>query len=66
MKVVRALVIDTFMYDEVLTILFRNKDAGTVGAAKFGGFGKTVILSGREMCLTDFAPNLGLLLSVVP
>ena len=43
-KIVRAFRINAFVYNKVFTILFRNKNVGTMRATKFVGFGKSIIL----------------------
>ena len=43
MKIVRTFRISAFVYNKVLTVLFWNKNVGTMRAAKFVGFGKSII-----------------------
>jgi hypothetical protein len=66
MKIIRALWIYTFMYDEVLTILLMTEIVIAMRALQNGSFGEAVIFGWRKKCLADFAQNLALSFAIVP
>jgi hypothetical protein len=66
MKIIGALWIYAFMYDEVLTVFLMDEAVITVWAFQNSGFGESVILGWRKMRLADFAQNLAFLFAIVP
>ena len=58
MQVVRTFRIDTFVNDEVLTVLLGNKGIATMRTAEFGG--RKLIFVWRKFCVTYFAKHLSL------
>jgi hypothetical protein len=66
MKIIRALRIYTFMYDEVLTVFLVTEVVIAMRALQNGSFGEAVIFCWRKKSLADFAQNLAFLFAVVP
>jgi hypothetical protein len=66
MKIIRALWINTFMYDEVLAVFLVNEAVTAMRALQNSGFGEEVIFGSRKMCLADFAQKLAFLFAIVP
>jgi hypothetical protein len=66
MKIIRALWIYTFMYDEVLTVFLMTEVVIAMRALQNGSFGEAVIFGWRKKCLADFAYNLAFLFAIVP
>jgi hypothetical protein len=66
MKIIRALWIYTFMYDEVLTVFLMTEVVIAMRALQNGSFGEPIIFCWRKKCLADFAYNLGFSFAIVP
>ena len=65
-QIIRAFRIHTFMDDEVFAVFLVNKAVIAMRTLQDGGFGITVILSGRKMRLADLTQNLAFLLAIIP
>jgi hypothetical protein len=66
MKIIGALWIYTFMYDEVLAVFLMTEVVIAMRALQNGSFGETVISCWRKKCLADFAYNLNFSFAIVP